>query len=74
MPNELPLPPELQHLIEKRQGGDRRTGQRRQDDRLECGANGNASEEARENVMAAPEIERRVQGERRKRNRRISDR
>lgn len=25
MPNELPLPPELRHLIEKREGQDRRS-------------------------------------------------
>ena len=28
MPNELPLPPELRHLIEKREGEDRRSEKR----------------------------------------------
>jgi hypothetical protein len=28
MPNELPLPPELRHLIEKREGQDRRSEER----------------------------------------------
>jgi hypothetical protein len=29
MPNDLPVPPELQHLIEKRENEDRRKSQRR---------------------------------------------
>lgn len=29
MPNHLPLPPELQHLIEKRESADRRSGKDR---------------------------------------------
>lgn len=29
MPNQLPLPPELRHLIEKRDGSERRAAERR---------------------------------------------
>ena len=32
MPNELPLPPELMHLIEKREGQDRRSEKRSETD------------------------------------------
>ena len=74
MPNELPLPPELHHLIEKREDEDRRVEQRR-------GKNstvGNVEDDGVGDATTYPEVipapERRVQEERRDRERRHSDR
>jgi hypothetical protein len=67
MPNELPLPPELQHLIEKRESQDRRAIDARQgDDRrsLDMGPAGALLSSAE--IEQLPETDRRTEGERRK--------
>ncbi len=74
MPNELPLPPDLQHLIEKRDEPDRRQNQRRHNQSSEeCAATcGNAEGESEE-FEEVPENERRTQPGRRKEKRRQND-
>ncbi len=74
MPNELPLPPDLQHLIEKRDELDRRQNQRRRNrSSEECAPTcGNAEGESEE-IEEVPENERRTQPDRRKEKRRQND-
>ena len=66
MPNYLPVPPELQHLIEKRETDDRREEERRsgQDRRIaDVGPSGDA--ESPENVGDPLAADRRTGDERR---------
>ena len=72
MPNELPLPPDLQHLIEKRDKPDRRQRQRNRNSE-ECASTcGNAEGESEE-FEEVPENERQTQPDRRKEKRRQND-
>lgn len=74
MPNELPLPPDLQHLIEKRDKSDRRQHQRRRDqDSEEDAATCDNAEGESEEFEEVPENERRTQLDRRKKKRRQND-
>jgi hypothetical protein len=75
MPNELPIPPELQHLIEKRQG-DRRSRKPRRivTDRRRGDLGPLGSLETIGDVDALPLEERRAAGERRKTQRRKNHR
>ena len=74
MPNELPLPPDLQHLIEKRDETDRRQNQRRrdQDSEEDAATCGNAEGESEE-LAEVSENERQTQPGRRKEKRRQND-
>ena len=65
MPNELPIPPELNHLIEKREGDQRRDTSNSDND---------AAEAAEEQLAAGSDQDGRTQADRRKQNRRHSDR
>lgn len=71
MPNELPLPPDLQHLIEKRGKTDRRQHQpcRDQDSEEDAATCGDAEGES-EAFEEVPESERQAQPNRRKKKRR----
>ena len=67
MPNELPLPEELQHLLEKREDGDRRTQQEGDDpDGPDCAPTANTSEAAAEAATVTPDTQRHRQTDRRK--------
>ena len=68
MPNELPLPEELQHLLEKRDTEVRRQGVRRAADQIP--ETGLSVDEPR---VEQPAVERRRQSERRRRDRRKSN-
>jgi hypothetical protein len=69
MPHELPVPPELEQLIEKRETGDRRKGDRRrrgQDRRkLDLGPAGRGRTSAAEDGQQEPATEQRSGAERR---------
>jgi hypothetical protein len=67
MSNLLPVPPELQHLIEKRETSDRRQGQRGDDDERQHRETGDAAPRAADDNVAQDEAsELRSQEERRK--------
>ncbi|MBN2477591.1 MAG: hypothetical protein JXB62_23490 [Pirellulales bacterium] len=60
MDHLLPVPPELQHLIEKRQGEDRREAQRRGDDeRRELDLGPGGALESAEDLQQVPTDDRR---------------
>jgi len=80
MTNELPVPPELQHLIEKREGKQRRASERREgDDRRESDQGPIGAIESVEDLLQLPledrrcAAERRQNSERRRSDRRITD-
>ncbi|MHC4403471.1 MAG: hypothetical protein ACYTG0_27760 [Planctomycetota bacterium] len=68
MPDQLPVPPDLQHLIEKREQEDRRNDIRRKTD---VGAI--PPEATPSDADPTPEEERRTESERRKKTRRKAD-
>ena len=74
MPNELPLPQDLQHLIEKRDDADRRQNQRDRSQTSEepAATSGNAEGESEE-LEEVSENDKRTQSVRRKEKRRQND-
>ena len=72
MPNELPLPPDLQHLIEKRDEPDRRGNQSSEEPAATCGNAEGESEELGELEEVSGD-ERQTQPGRRKEKRRQND-
>jgi hypothetical protein len=67
-PNDLPIPPELQHLIEKRQGEERRQEERRDEQKLNLEPNGTA--DSAEDIEEVPSEDHNAQPEQRRRIRR----
>jgi len=63
-PSELPIPPELQHLIEKRQGEDRRQEERRDEQNLNLEPNGTT--DSAEDIEETPSEDHDVQPEQRR--------
>ena len=71
MPNSLPIPPELQHLIEKRETDSRKETERRSgQDRRECDLGPIGSAESDEGLEQLSMLERRSGEERREENER----
>lgn len=74
MPNELPLPPDLHHLIEKRESGERRKAERRQKPAtLNRSTTMGTDDEAMDEPIEVPEQDDRIQGERCRAKRREGD-
>lgn len=66
MPNDLPVPPELQNLIEKRETDDHREGERRShEDRRVCDLGPLGAVESLEDLDELPATDRRSGQERR---------
>ena len=75
MPNQLPVPPELQHLIEKRESAERRKKSRRaRAERRTCDLGPAGTIESISDIDLLPLEDRRSNRERRKTPRRKSPR
>ncbi len=55
MPDELPVPPDLQHLIEKRVGDERRLQDRRSDADADADADSETEQKTQADVASASE-------------------